>query len=343
MRRTGSARGFTLIELLVVIAIIAVLMGVLLPALGKAKSAGRQVACANNLRTISQAVAMYIGDNGVFPLSYVYGADQDTGFWRVQDQRDGSPMPANGYIHWSYMLFAGQSGAGGLPEDAFTCPSVTNGGAPRSNPGSDPDDWELGQINDIGAPAPFPLPHDRQARRMAYTGNSALIGRNKLNASTARGSRFVREGEVDGSRQGSAKTILATEFYDGGNNWTSIATSRNGRMKSHRSLDPFLGVTTGVRIFNEPDIPGQPGFVYPKNKDIARDRDVSRHPIVDPNSRLNAVGRHHGGKANFAFVDGHVELFTVRETVRRRLWGDRFYSMTGNNEVDLKANPFPGQ
>ena len=62
IRRTPSAGGFTLIELLVVIAIIALLIGILLPALGKARVAARKALSLANVRSLSQATAMYIGD-----------------------------------------------------------------------------------------------------------------------------------------------------------------------------------------------------------------------------------------------------------------------------------------
>ena len=68
--------GFTLIELLVVIAIIALMLAILLPALGKAKEHGKGLVCMTNLRQMSIAAKTYAADNNdYFPLAYSFDPD----------------------------------------------------------------------------------------------------------------------------------------------------------------------------------------------------------------------------------------------------------------------------
>ncbi len=70
MQLTRRVGGFTLIELLVVIAIIALLIGILLPALGKARESSRSLRCLANMRSMGQSVTLYQNDwDGHFPLS----------------------------------------------------------------------------------------------------------------------------------------------------------------------------------------------------------------------------------------------------------------------------------
>src|SRR6266540_4320084 len=68
LRNASRRRGFTLVELLVVIGIIALLVGILLPVLGKAKEKANATKCAANMKTLMTACILFANDhNGSLP------------------------------------------------------------------------------------------------------------------------------------------------------------------------------------------------------------------------------------------------------------------------------------
>lgn len=335
-RANRHLRGFTLIELLVVIAIIALLIGILLPALGSARVSAWAVIASSNARSVLTADTIYTGSNrGYHPPSYVYAEDRDGFGWSFEMQRDSHPSPINGYIHWSYALFDN----GEIPQDAFESPAVTSRGAPRTNPGPDELNWEPDQVNDLGQPVGSNLPVDRQVPRLAFAANAAIMPRNKFNlGSSQRTAQLVKEHKI----RRPSNEILFTEFKETAN-WRSLADpglDGENVIKSHRPITPFFGLSAGRNVFDEPSRFNIPRFAYPEPDEFSDIlRTLSRDQIGliigqgGSNSSLEAVGDSYNGKVNFGYVDGHVELDELINTIRERKWGERFYSISGNNEI----------
>ena len=117
MAHVSGIKRFTLIELLIVIAIIAILAGMLLPALNAAREKARSISCVSNLKQISLYTTMYTDSyDGYYPLNFYS--------WR-----SGSPNTSGNRQFCYYWLWrAGYFGNAddentGYTEPIFSCPS----------------------------------------------------------------------------------------------------------------------------------------------------------------------------------------------------------------------------
>ena len=332
---------FTLVELLVVISIIAMLLAILMPAMSRARRTAQAITCAANMRGVGLGMFAYVADFQYFPASYIYPSNPDGGY-SIENQDTSHPY---GYLNWTWYLFNN----GKVNAKSFTCPSMNLGGAPRTNPGPNPGDWETGQVDQASQSLPNALV-DKQAPRISLTANAALIPRNKFTTLISGGprvNRFVRADEV----RNTSSLILLTEFN---NNWKALGVQQGSGIlvKTHRPVLPFSSLGFGsidLAVYTAPF--NTPTFVYGDGSGEKGNYGLVPQKQVDASSDLlnggaghpiNAVGRHHpgpgmttamGGCANFLYVDGHVARKTVLETMKRREWGDKFYSITGRNEV----------
>jgi prepilin-type N-terminal cleavage/methylation domain-containing protein len=102
--RPNPSHGFTLIELLVVIAIIAILAGLLLPVLARARESARRTSCGANLSQIGKALYMYADT----PANAMFATNGPAG-----DPRNGDPMQSLNLVYGAYIQ----------DPRVFSCPS----------------------------------------------------------------------------------------------------------------------------------------------------------------------------------------------------------------------------
>ena len=266
MNRTG--RGFSLIELLVVISIIALLIGILLPALGAARESARGLMCASNMRQLVVGHALYAG---AFDDISIPG--RTARFGSSDDPRNHYDV-GNG-LHYRPRWMVSMGAAAGF--FAYAEPSTDSG---RENDNNRALEHEI--FVDPAAPERI------NNRNYALGYNFQFLGNSRLGA----GGRFVRFPVRVSSLFG--QTVL---FADAAG--TAAAFAETERLdynpKPHPSNDPREAGNHGWSL--DP----------PRLTAEGDNCDGSRDGVL-----RSAPEERHAGKANTAWLDGHVEARTAQ-------------------------------
>src|SRR6516165_6336952 len=222
-------RGFTLIELLVVIAIIAVLIGLLLPAVQSAREAARRIQCVNNLKQIALATHNYHDTWGSFPAGESPGAICPNGVILPFVEQNGAYNALNfsaaGCCAGRWLDCAPETWtAGQTMSSVFICPSQFDSYRASTDP------------NDPGSYAPGYF-------RSSYAWNS--------------GTWWPRTKTWDGIF---GRTILDDPDVDPPLGWTKIASVTDGlsgtRMVAEVAPGPILTSAPRTRVSDCYDVTG---------------------------------------------------------------------------------------
>ncbi len=335
MTARGNAacrRAFTLIELLVVIAIIALLIGILLPAIGRARDTARGVICQTNIRQVATAGLLYAGDyRGRFPP--ILGGQF------VQDPENGRRN-----MVWHDVNRIGRY----LPETAFqnvlpnNPDNATVGGGVLQCP-NHPDGARSYSMNYWAASAAehVPIMSGPQAGtlRVYRPGQLAAAAATyrkgtPFNDDTNHASEIILFGEAWAPYKSEQPLdgIDTTWFAQGSIGSRELPGHRFGAgvgLPSNVFLGPGVGNWTG-----NPSSPELQGNLTSMPKSFLP---YYRHP------RRGGDTRELTGTANIAFVDGHVKNFSPRDlfesdtekSTYKALWSEKDREL----ERDLTGNP----
>jgi prepilin-type N-terminal cleavage/methylation domain-containing protein/prepilin-type processing-associated H-X9-DG protein len=288
-----SRRGFTLIELLVVIAIIAVLIGLLLPAVQKVREAAARAKCQNNLKQIGLAFHNYHSANGRFPSGYVSRAASEDGpglgpgwGWAAFLLPYLEQEPLFRRIDWTRDLADPANAAARITSvSLFLCPS----------------DDPAGRTFIAAAAAGGPV------CEVAFGNYVGMAGTNDETAYPDTSGGLRSQGVLLRNSQ-----VRVTDITDGSSNTLFV-----GERASIRSpMTTWVGAVTGAIV--PPRNPtyeaeGPPVMVLTNTGDAAAGR-VPNNPldhVEDSNSR-------HPLGVNFLFGDGSVR--PIQNTIRPALW-----------------------
>jgi prepilin-type processing-associated H-X9-DG protein/prepilin-type N-terminal cleavage/methylation domain-containing protein len=277
-RRQRRRKAFTLVELLVVIGIIAVLIGVLLPALNKARAQANMTVCMSNLRSIGQTIQAY---------TVAYKGSLPHGYW---DGVTGPGFDGNRATEWSVLLLNFLSNKYG------TSYTTQGGGEAARLRGAfkDTDTQEgTGLIHYSVHPRLMPNLDDPDFAKSLLAASQGLFMQPYKMAKIRRAAEIVMV--MDGVQIATIDGIQ--------NSFGALATAQ--QLDNASLYTPALGYMMFELAAKKPgDLNGQ-------SIDPGPNMDASRSPNPPPREAKrvgNIRWRHQKNTmANFLFVDGHVE------------------------------------